>query len=128
MKRITLVTTIVGAGLLLVGIVFIAGGEQESRGMGLLAMSFAGMIIAIPMYIEARALQAEFRAKTLQKGKTRSAQPCANCGMDTGAFWCTTHQVRLCADCVAMHDEPTRCLYRSLIAKVQKAAKKQATA
>jgi hypothetical protein len=106
--------------------IFVAGGgsgEQASRSLGLLAMSFAGMIIAVPMYIEARALQADYRAKTLQKGKARGAQKCATCGMETGAFWCTTHLLRLCADCVTTHDEPTRCLYRSMITRAQKAGK-----
>jgi hypothetical protein len=125
-KRITLVTTIFGGILLAVGLLFmvasLAKGEQDSRTAGMLAMSFAGMLIAVPLYIEARHLQAEHQATVLQKGKARAAQRCSGCGMETAAFWCTTHTVRLCAECVAKHDEPSRCLYRSLITVGQKSA------
>lgn len=125
-KPITLVTTIFGGILLAVGLLFVgaslAKGEQDSRTAGMLMMAFGGMMIAVPLYIEARRLQAEHQAKVLQKGKARAAQRCSACGMETAAFWCTTHTVRLCSECVPKHDEPSRCLYRSLVTAVQKSA------
>jgi hypothetical protein len=125
-KRITLVTTVFGGILLAVGLLFVgsslAKGEQDSRTAGMLMMSFAGMMVAVPLYIEARRLQAEHRAMVVQKGKARAAQRCSGCGMETAAFWCTTHTVRLCSECVPKHDEPSRCLYKSLVTVAQKSA------
>jgi len=75
------------------------------------------------MYVEARRLQTARQDNLIKKGKARGAAKCSSCGMDTAAFWCTTHQMRFCADCVPKHDEPSRCLYKSL---VQVAAAKRA--
>ena len=126
MKRITLVTSVFGGILLAVGLLFVAAslakGEQDTRTAGMLVMAFGGMIVAVPLYIEARRIQAEHQAKVLQKGKARASQRCSSCGMETAAFWCTTHTVRLCSECVPKHDEPSRCLYRSLVSAVQKNA------
>ena len=132
MKRFTLVTTILGSVLLVFGGIVLAstvagGGDQGTRTAGMLAISFAGMIIAVPMYIEARRLQTEVLDSKVKKGKTRGAIRCGGCGMDTAAFWCTTHTVRLCADCVPKHDEPSRCLYKSLL-QIAPAAKRAAAA
>lgn len=91
------------------------GGDQETRMAGLLAMSMAGMLIAVPLYVEARRLQSKRMENVVKKGKARGAAKCALCEMDTAAFWCTTHLARFCADCVPKHDEPNRCLYKSLV-------------
>jgi hypothetical protein len=120
LKRITLFTTVVGGLLMALGFLFVAASmsgtrEQDARAMGMLIMAFGGMIVAVPMYVEARRLHSNELAKVLQKGKARAAQRCSGCGMETAAFWCTTHTLRLCADCVAKHDEPSRCLYKSLV-------------
>ena len=85
---------------------------------GLLAMSFGGMMIAIPLYVEARHLQAKQLATASHKGRSGAAFRCSICGMETASFWCTTHTVRLCADCVTKHDDYTRCLYKSLVRTV----------
>lgn len=126
MNRVTLFSTITGGILLLVGALILLSavtgvGSSDTRGAGLLMMSFAGMIISIPLYIEARRHQSNRLETVIKKGKARSAAKCGGCGMDTAAFWCTTHLVRLCADCVPKHDEPTRCLYKSLVQIAAKA-------
>jgi len=108
-------------GVVVASTVASGGGDQETRMAGLLAMSVAGMLIAVPMYVEARRLQSTRMASVIKKGKARGAAKCASCDMDTAAFWCTTHLARLCADCVPKHDEPSRCLYKSLV-QVRKAA------
>lgn len=120
MKRLTLLTTIGGTIMIAAGILVVAStmqhaGEQEMRMAGLLAMSFGGMVISIPLYFQARRLQTDRMQTAVRKGKIRAASRCAGCGMETAIFWCTTHTVRLCPDCVPQHDDGSRCLYRSLV-------------
>jgi hypothetical protein len=128
-KRLTLISTLGGAALIALGIVVVGStvghtGDQEMRMGGLLAMSFGGMVVAVPLYFQARRLQTNRVHTALRKGKVRGATRCATCGMETAMFWCTTHTVRLCADCVPAHDDGNRCLYRSLVHSGPVAAKR----
>jgi hypothetical protein len=119
-KRLTILTTICGGVMIAIGLVVVGStagkpNEQETRMAGMLAMSFGGMLVAIPMYIAARRLESERKTTNLRKGRMRGASRCATCGQETASFWCTTHTVRLCGDCVPKHDQPGRCLYKSLV-------------
>lgn len=127
MKRITLITTILGALIFVSGTIVlmaaIAGnGAEETRTAGMLAMSFAGMMIAVPLYIDARRLQEKHKHTQAAAGaKGRPATRCNACGAPSARFWCTTHMQPFCPECVPKHDEPKSCLYKSLVHVAAKA-------
>ena len=101
------------SGLMALGSTFSQPGRDVTRGFALLLSSFGALVIAVPLYVDARRLQAKCRRADAQAAK-RNLSPCAVCGNPTATLWCTTHTQRLCPDCVPRHDDPTRCLYKSL--------------
>jgi hypothetical protein len=119
-KRLTLIGIITGGiviavGLLLFGTTIGKTGAQEVRIAGLLLVSFGAMGVAIPLYVDARRLQSANQRAVAQASQRRGTSQCALCGLDTASFWCTSHTVRLCPDCVPKHHDPARCLYKPLM-------------
>jgi hypothetical protein len=116
MKRHTLVPIIAAIAVGLLGMAMFVSAiqqhDQETRTLGLLLIAFAALAVAIPLYVDARRIQAQHAKRPAQK---REGLPCAGCGTEVAGFWCTTHMQRLCANCVPKHDEPARCLYKSLL-------------
>jgi hypothetical protein len=102
------------AGLMTLGSTLGGPGNEATRGFALLISSFGALMVAVPLYVDARRLQAECRAaENIQTGK-RNLSPCAVCGAPAANLWCTTHTQRICPDCLSRHDDPVRCLYKSL--------------
>jgi hypothetical protein len=88
---------------------------------GLLLMSFGAMTVSIPLYLGARRIEAEHRRATKQNEKQGVLARCATCGIDAAIFWCTTHRLRFCANCVAQHHDSKSCLYMPLLAALPSA-------
>jgi ABC-type xylose transport system permease subunit len=114
-KRSILFLVTLGGLLVAMGLVATAStiGEQDkdiTRNVSLLLASFGGMVVAIPLYVDSRRIQAQFRRETTK----RNLSPCAVCGQPLATLWCTTHTVRICPDCLPKHDSPNRCLYKAL--------------
>ncbi len=119
MKRSILLTTIAGAAFILLGLVFLGASLndpelKDARMGGLLMMAFGAMVIAVPMYIDARRMlsgQKESKQTALKKGASR----CIVCGEEISILWCTSHSVGVCLNCVAQHNDSSRCLYKPIL-------------
>jgi cytochrome c biogenesis protein CcdA len=112
-KRLTLIGVIAGALFILVGLVTIGStvGQDEpteTRSAAMLIMSFGGMMIAIPLYVEAR--QSTQTEKKAAASQSDSRLRCFVCGKSTAALRCEKHKARLCLDCLSRHDE-AQCFY-----------------
>jgi len=118
-KRVTLAAAIFG-GILILGGVLTAlatighSNEEVLRGFGLVLISFGGMCIAIPVYLEGVRLRNQHRRADGAPVAKRNLSPCSVCSAPTASLWCTTHLIRICPACLPRHDEPSRCLYRTL--------------
>ncbi len=87
---------------------------KDARTGGLLMMAFGAMVIAVPMYVDARRMissQKESKQNALRKGASR----CIVCGEEVSILWCTSHSVGVCLNCVAQHNDGSRCLYRPIL-------------
>ncbi len=130
MKRSILLTTIAGAAFILLGLVFLGASLndpelKDARMGGLLMMAFGAMVIAVPMYIDARRMlsgQKESKQTAIRKGASR----CIVCGDEIAILWCTSHSVGVCLDCISQHHDGTRCLYRPILQQLP-GAKEMAT-
>jgi hypothetical protein len=100
-------------GLIVLGTTFSQPKSEATRAFAMLLSSFGALMVSVPLYVDARRLQLEYRRTESQAAK-RNLSPCSVCGAPTATFWCTTHTQKLCPDCVTRHDDPTRCLYKSL--------------
>lgn len=118
MKRWTLSLTLLGLALILAGLLVCASTMHHSggeiRAAGLLLMSFGAMVIAVPLYIDARRIQAEGQ-QAAAAARRQGLPNCALCGTAVAGFWCTSHVVNLCPACVPRHHDPARCLYKPLL-------------
>ncbi len=116
-KRITWLAILLGGTLIAMGLIALAASLRigaETRITGMLLVSFGALTISVPLYLDARRMQAQQKREISQKRK-RGLVPCAMCGTETATFWCTTHTVRLCPDCVPEHHDAARCLYKPLL-------------
>ncbi len=116
-KRMTWLAILLGGTLMAMGLITLAASLRigaETRITGMLLVSFGALAISVPLYLDARRMQARQKRDISQKRK-RGLVPCAMCGTETATFWCTTHTVRLCADCVPEHHDAARCLYKPLL-------------
>src|SRR5512139_4022232 len=86
--------------------------DDTTRGVGLLLTSFGALVIAVPLYIEATVIRRKYQQAEIG-GVKKNLSPCSICNRPAASFWCTTHTVRLCSDCLPKHDEPSRCLYKT---------------
>ena len=116
MRRIIIAVVVLGGALIVLGLMLFLSaigksGEDLTRQMGLLLASFGGMVVAVPLYIEASRIRAEFRRA--EAAPKRNLSPCAVCGKPAAILWCTTHTTRICVDCLPKHDDSTRCLYKT---------------
>lgn len=123
MKRLTLLGILAGALLIAVGVITIGSTVGQSEGhetrtAGMLLISFGGMIIALPLYIEARQ-NAETRKKAAANSNDARLR-CLTCGDPNATMRCEKHKVRLCPNCISQHDEP-QCFYVPL-SRFRKAA------
>lgn len=126
MKRATVLTTIAGAVIMLLGLLALGSTLNDSelgemRAAGMLIMAFGAMVIAVPMYIDARGMIAskkEAKQAALRKGASR----CIVCAEEIASFWCTSHSVGVCMNCIAEHHDNNRCLYKPIVAQLPKAA------
>jgi hypothetical protein len=128
-RRIILIATIFGGTLMLGGVLAALStvghaGEDMLRSFGLLLLSVGAMCVAIPLYLEALKIRSQFR-RTEEAAPKRNLSPCAICSAPAATFWCTTHMMRLCPECIARHDDAARCLYRTF-GRVAAAAKSPA--
>ncbi len=118
LKRLTRLAVLLGAGMIAIGLLVLATSIKlpgtETRVAGMLLVSFGAMMISVPLYLDARRIQAEQERRAAQNSK-RGLAPCAICGTETASFWCTTHTLRLCPDCVPKHHDAARCLYKPLL-------------
>jgi hypothetical protein len=115
-KRLTLWATVGGGILLITGLLALGStigtpSANATRGFALLLASCGAMIVAVPLYVDARRMQAEHQRAENSK---RNLMPCAACGAPAAILWCTTHTQMLCPNCLPRHDDPLRCLYKSL--------------
>ncbi len=118
MKRATLLTTIAGGVFILLGLILLASTlgnaeTQDARAGALLAIAFGCMVIAVPMYIDARRIvtvQKESKQAALRKGSR-----CILCGDEVASFYCTNHSVGVCLSCLPDHHDANLCLYRPII-------------
>lgn len=106
-----------GGIAIVIGLLVILSGigqtdAHELRLTGMLLMAFGALTAAIPLYIDARHIQAKNAPK--QAANQRGVSRCVLCGKDA-TFSCTTHLLSLCADCVPRHHDTARCLYKPLI-------------
>jgi hypothetical protein len=112
-KRLTLSGIIAGVLLIFLGIVTVgsAGSQSaqtETRAAGLLLMAAGAMVVAIPLYIDARRMQSQ---KKKQVAQTEARLRCFVCGSEVATMRCQKHMVRLCYDCIPQHDEGEQCYY-----------------
>ena len=119
MKRSILLTTIAGAAFILLGLVVMGATlndaeMKDARMGGLLMMAFGAMVIAVPMYVDARRMvsgQKESKQAALKRGASR----CIVCGEEVAILWCTSHSVGVCLNCISEHHDGVRCLYRPIL-------------
>jgi len=110
--------TLSGITIILLGLVMVVSGngsraqQQETNAFGILLVSLGVFVISIAHYIVGRRLTyaADERAKDNEKGLRLF--PCAICGANAATFWCTSHTLKLCTDCIRKHNDPARCLYK----------------
>ena len=118
-KRSTLCAAVFGGTVLFVGLAALAStfGQPNRdlvRATGTFLAGFGCLVAAIPLYVDARRMQDQFRAAQ-NSGTKRNLAPCALCGAPAATFRCTTHTLRLCPDCVPRHDDSARCLYKAMV-------------
>lgn len=118
MKRSILLTTILGSIFIFIGLIMLGATLNDTelkdmRSGGILLMAFGAMAIAIPMYIDARRMVAE--RKESKQAARKGAPRCIVCGEDSASFWCTSHSVGVCLNCIPAHHDGTRCLYRPIL-------------
>ena len=112
-------------GLVIMGATFNESEMKDMRMGGLLMMAFGAMVIAVPMYVDARRMlsgQKETKQTALRKGASR----CIVCAEEVAIFWCTSHSVGVCLNCISQHHDGTRCLYRPILQQLP-GAKEMAT-
>jgi hypothetical protein len=117
-KRIAFAVAIFGGVVILGGVLTALAtighsGEDLVRAFGLVLISFGGICIAIPFYLLGLSLRRQYGRTDAPVAK-RNLSPCAVCSNPTATLWCTTHLMRICPVCLSRHDEPSRCLYRTL--------------
>jgi hypothetical protein len=90
--------------------------EDTTRNVSLLLVSFGSMWVALVFYLEARKLRAEYQPPSppVAVAPKRTFALCAVCGLPTASLWCTTHTIKICPECLPQHDDPKRCLYKTV--------------
>ncbi len=130
MKRATLLAIIAGAlffGFGLIVLVSTLGNPDstDARAGSLLIMAFGAMIVAVPMYIDARRLVSEH--KEAKQAAVRKGSRCIQCGEESATFYCTNHSIGLCLNCLPVHHNPNLCLYRPIVQQLASAQSASAT-
>lgn len=90
--------------------------EDTTRNISLLLVSFGSMWPVPQFYLEGRKLRSEYQSPSAPIAMTskRPFAPCGVCGLPAATFWCTTHSVKICPECLSPHDDPKRCVYKTM--------------
>lgn len=120
MDRPNIWAVVVGLILIGIGVLSVISalgirGQEETRAFGMLMVSLGMLIIAVAHYIAGRRLLSVAEQRAKESAKIFRLFPCAICGGNAANFWCTTHSIKLCADCIPKHHDTDRCLYKPFL-------------
>ncbi len=122
-------TVAIGILFALFGLVTLAAGQQGSTGEGILAVgsgAFATgvLIVSAGLYWKARAIQrassGNFPGAAPAVESRRGKVPCYQCKASSALVYCKAHNMRLCANCLAQHDDPQACVYVPVVRRKQR--------
>lgn len=122
MDRLRLWATVTGITVILLGFMVLVSASgsraelQETHGLGLLLVSLGVFIISIAHYVVGRSVTYAMDERMRDNEKGRRLFPCSICADNAATFWCTTHNTKLCTDCIRRHHDPARCLYKPFLA------------
>lgn len=102
-----------GASAMVLGLILLVPALKEDQSMMAgagMTFSFGAFLVAGALYFRARGVLAIYAPKAHQK-TTKAKIACTSCGVQDAVVRCTPHAIRLCSACMAVHDQPQRCLY-----------------
>ncbi len=100
--------------------------DQELLGSALAFFGMGTLMVALSLYLQARAVQARIDADpnlaALVNANKRKGS-CDNCKSALPLIQCTMHRVSLCGTCLIQHYDPRGCVYVPAVRKSSKSSR-----